>query len=430
MPTHSRIRRKRGPAIAWTPTEDTYYELARLLRGATGATPLYLAQAAILEFEAHLRVSSSALPFGLLAGEVCLCPQTQLEYLLIDTVARARIMLTEDDPYAQLAAELKSLAAEQVKHRKLAIGWYLGGMSEDLTLDSDVTKLHRELFPERWQVALVRGESSGTQRGAFLRFETLWDRWYSIPFFEFISERGGRNNRERRTALRWANYRADEPARPLEEFEGSERRANEASRSWWRSSGFVASLPLFRSGRETPVRTPERTSERTPAAAPPAVSTPVVSTPLVSARVVSATAMSAPVVSVPARRAEPSAPAPVVTMPRPAAMTPLTPPEPLDLARPPRHAPEPVYVEPTEQTMNASAEVGDAPEVAVEDEAPEAPSDVQQIFIDGSLVTVPLAQATIEGPGKLGSADGVRISSLLIGALLLLTLLALYLIAR
>lgn len=89
-----------------------------------------------------------------------------------------------------------------------------------------------------------------------------------------------------------------------------------------------------------------------------------------------------------------------------------------------------MYVEPTEQTMNASAEVGDAPEVAVEDEAPEAPSDVQQIFIDGSLVTVPLAQATIEGPGKLGSADGVRISSLLIGALLLLTLLALYLIAR
>lgn len=81
--------------------------------------------------------------------------------------------------------------------------------------------------------------------------------------------------------------------------------------------------------------------------------------------------------------------------------------------------------------MNASAEVGNAPEVAVEDEAPELPlSDVQQIFIDGSLVPVPLAQATIERPGKLGSAGGVGISPLLIGALLLLTLFALYLIAR
>ncbi|HMC54601.1 MAG TPA: hypothetical protein VKH19_05475 [Gemmatimonadaceae bacterium] len=464
MPTHSRVRRKRGPAIAWAPTQDSYYELARILRSATGATPLYLTQAAILEFEAHLRESSSPLPFGLLAGDVCLCPQTKLEYLLIDTVARARIELTDDDPYAQLADELQSLAAEQAKQRKIAIGWYLGGMADDLTLDGDVTNLHRQLFPERWQVALVRGETSGIEHGAFLRFEDIWNRWYSIPFFEFAPERGGKN-RERRTALRWANYRADEPTRPLDEHEGSETKANVASRSWWRSRGFSASLqPLPRSARGKPARpsadTPPRTPEpapaivapaeraratrapapRAPAAGAPGVSrdparvpAPAVSAPAVAAPAVPAPAVPALAMSAPARHADPSAPpeanAPVATAPRTAAMTSFAPPEPLNAAPSPQHAPEPLRVESTERMVNAFDEVEVAPEPAAPN-AHDAPlSDVQHVFIDGNLVPVPVAQMLIDKPGKFGGTDGVRISSLFIGALLLVTLFGLYLIA-
>ena len=63
MPTFSRVRRKRGPALSWAPTQDSYYELAQILR-SEGRLPLYLTQAAILEFEAHLRESSLPLPFG------------------------------------------------------------------------------------------------------------------------------------------------------------------------------------------------------------------------------------------------------------------------------------------------------------------------------------------------------------------------------
>ena len=42
---------------------------------------------------------------------------------------------------------------------------------------------------------------------------------------------------------------------------------------------------------------------------------------------------------------------------------------------------------------------------------------------------VPVAQMLIDKPGKFGGTDGVRISSLFIGALLLVTLFGLYLIA-
>src|SRR3982751_4424606 len=109
MPTHSRVRRRRGPAITWTPTEDSHNELARRLDGATGATPLYLSQSAILELGAHLRGGSSSLPFGLLAGDLCLCPQTRVEYVLIDSVTRARIELTGQGPSPQPPRQVRPL---------------------------------------------------------------------------------------------------------------------------------------------------------------------------------------------------------------------------------------------------------------------------------------------------------------------------------
>ncbi|HEX7977029.1 MAG TPA: hypothetical protein VF461_00395 [Gemmatimonadaceae bacterium] len=258
MPTFTRVRRKRGPALAWTPTHDSYYELAQKLR-SQGRLPLYLTQAAILEFEAHLRESSLPLPFGLLAGDVCVCPQSKLEYLLVDTVSRARVELGGDDPYAQLADELQSLASEQSTKCKVAIGWYLGGLADDLTLDDDVTRLHEQLFPERWQLALVRGAASGAERGAFLRYESIWTRWYSIPFFEFLPEHAEQKKGERRTAIRWENYRADEPALPLDESKVSVRRVDAAPRPSWRARLFGASSePLRGAERGAPGHVAER----------------------------------------------------------------------------------------------------------------------------------------------------------------------------
>jgi hypothetical protein len=484
MPTISRVRRKRGPALTWAPTEDSYYELAQMLR-SEGRLPLYLTQAAILEFEAHLRESSLPLPFGLLAGDLCLCPDTKLEYLLIDTVARARIELGGDDPYAQLAEELQSLASEQTKQRKLSIGWYLGGLADDLTLDAEVTALHGQLFPERWQVALVRGAHSGAERGAFLRYEGIWSRWYSIPFSELLSERAGHKKGEVRTAIRWENYRSDGPARALDEFEVSVRRANAAPRPSWGARFFGASLePLRRAGRSTPRRVPERTE-----------------------------ATSAPA------RGELSSAPPAQTMappaaPRPSVMVPPTRTEPREITPPPRRAPDPPRVEPVERKVAAhvdqtvaapmtpkpaapvaqsvaapvapeytppvepraaesvapvraappeelattapqlrvaptpelkvasTAQLSVAPSVEVElappaevmpPASPDATaavlSEEQQVFIDGSLMRAPLAYDFAEQPGMLPGPNRVRISSLVVGALLLLILVLLYLIA-
>jgi len=396
MPTHSCARRKRGPAIAWAPSQNSQNELARRLGSAIGATPLYLTQSAIVELEAHLRESSSPLPYGLLAGDVCLCPQTQVEYLLIDTVTRARVELTENDPYAQLSDELRSLISEQAKHQKLAIGWYLGGLADDLTLDSEATDVHRELFPERWQIALLQGELSGAERGALVRFERTGNYWYSIPFFE-ESNGAGRTKGERHTALRWANYRADEPTLPLDEIEGTGRTANVASRPWVGSRDFSAFLqPRRWAGRRTPDRSLEPSLDR-----PPEPSLERTSPADASARYV-----------------EPSVPKPaaVAVAPHAAATSPLARPEPLEVAPAPQRALDSVQIEATGRSMKAAAGVSN------DSDAP-----LQLVFIDGNLVPTRVARAVAKRP----SAKGVRMRSLFfVGALALVMLFVLYVIAR
>jgi hypothetical protein len=447
MPTFLRVRRKRGPALAWTPTQDSYYELAQTLR-SEGRLPLYLTQTAILEIEAHLRESSLPLPFGLLAGDVCVCPQTKLEYVLVDTVSRARVELGGDDPYVQLAEELQSLASEQSTKRKVAIGWYLGGLADDLTLDDDVTRLHEQLFPQRWQLALVRGTASGAERGAFLRYESIWSRWYSIPFFEFLPEREGQKKGERRTAIRWENYRADEPARPLDESEVSARRVNVAPRPSWGARLFGASLePLPRAERATPGRVAER----------------------------------APATSAPARQEPPSVPrSQTVTppvAPPPTGTVPVSRKNLLEIPPSPLRAPEPPPVQPAERKVavpvvdtvtvpiqrKLPASVGSrvtasvdqmraapveekvtapaelrvaamvAPTVATPAEtrvAREEPElEVPHVFIDGILVPAPLPSELFQNPGMSPGSDRMSMSTVVVGALLLLILVSLYLAA-
>jgi len=445
MPTFSRVRRKRGSALIWVPTEDSYYELAQIVR-SEGRLPLYLTQAAILEFEAHLRESSLPLPFGLLAGDVCICPDTKLEYLLVDTVARARIELGEDDPYAQLAEELQSLVEEQTRQRKVAVGWYLGGLADDLTLDAEVTRVHGHLFPERWQVALVRGAESGVERGAFLRYETIWSRWYAIPFMEFLSERAGHKKGELRTGIRWTNYRADQPARPLDEFEVTVRRANAAPRPSWGARVFGASLePFLRVGRSTPARgTPRHAPQRTEATSAPArQGSPIAvqrDQPVVapSAQKLVEQRVTAPVERRLKSPVEPSVVAPVeetrvapveerVTVPAELRLAPTPELKVASTAELGATIPADANVAtPAEAKVTRPAEA----KIATPEEAREVVSaDVQDVFIDGSLVPAPVAFEYSQKPGMLIGPDRVRMSSLVVGALLLLILVLLYLIA-
>jgi hypothetical protein len=245
MKTIRPTRRKRGPVITWDPAHDSYYIVASMLPGASSTRPLHVTQSTLLEVEADLAAGQSPVPFGLLAGRYCVCPETRIEYLLIDEASPAVTTLTSDDPTAQLAEELRSLIADANRRRKLVLGWYIGGMDDDLALDHDLIELHRQLFAEPWNVVLVRSQGAEVRQGAFFRYQPVTTQLYAIPFFELVADASRSvEGAELRTAVRWANYRAREPILPLAPAPGTSTTSRPAARHWakWTVSEWMERL--------------------------------------------------------------------------------------------------------------------------------------------------------------------------------------------
>jgi len=202
------VRRRIGAAIAWLPTHDSYYRVASL-RTAADLPGLYVTQPALLAFEASIRGSSTRLPYGLLAGQLCVCPDTNERYLLIDDVGLSDMELSDADIAIRLPAALRALSADAVSRGKVPIGWYVSAVGDELRLEGEDLELHQKVFPEPWQVVLLHDNSSGVERAAFMRFESMTKRLYASPFFELLPDSASASDGDA-TVLRWVNYRSDQ----------------------------------------------------------------------------------------------------------------------------------------------------------------------------------------------------------------------------
>jgi len=245
------VWRRWGSPIRWRPTDDMYYMVAAL-RTAANLPTLCITQPALLEFESTIRQSRTRMPYGILAGQFCVCPETGEEYLLIDDVRPARAELTEGNFADTLRIELRSLADQAAKRGKLLIGWYVSGIGGDLRLEQEDLDLHRGMFPEAWQIALLHDNSDGTERAGIMRFESMTQRLYPTPFFEMLSETADAKPGEGDvvTVLGWVNHRADQnPSRRRDEQLAAVREYSKA-------------IPISREG--APVAPPEPKGAKRP----------------------------------------------------------------------------------------------------------------------------------------------------------------------
>jgi hypothetical protein len=394
MKTIRPIRRTRGPTISWAPAHDSYYIVAGMRGAAAGIPPWHITQAALLEFESLVAAGDSPVQFGLLAGALCVCPSTKVDYLLIDHILPAQRELTAEEPLVQLGTELESLISRVERNRKMVLGWYLSGMDSDLQLDPEVELLHRRLFPHAWQVVLVRSQESG-ERGAFSRFETMTERFYTIPFFELLPHVRGAHTPGLRTAVRWANYRAAQSVVPLDAPLAAPIARSTRTVSPGRDSGVRSWLGTIRR-RLTPV----------PARLEPGSS--------------AARSSSVAVSRSPTDRTDRDAPAARVSVPT----------QPL----PPPHVPDrpsngvvptaPPNVASSEPVVERNTDSG-----RVVAERGKAPPDIPQIFINGILVPLPVPdERTVGTPAPAGGERRAVLIALILFVFALA--LAAYLIGR
>ena len=419
--------------IAWAPAHDSYHVIASMRPGAAAIAPLHVTQRALLELSAQIDQRRAAMPFGLLSGSLCLSPETRTQYLVIDEVTAARRELTPEEPLEQLRTELRALASDAERLRKLPIGWYLGGMDDDLELDPEVAALHRQLFPEAWHVVLVAGQESGAQRGAFQRFESLTDRFYAIAFSELLPESGRRGDAaEARTALRWTNYRSAYPVSPLDTSAVADiGTGSRASRARELDLGSFVRF-LRRRAEPSPMDGASPTADAPP---PPAPTPPPATAParrLDISRPISTSAQSSPVRRAAATTPEQTPPAPSAPPALSLAERAVAPPAPPPISRPepaPATAPPISRAEPVRAALPPTVQGEPSPPVARVEAAPPEIS-IPQVFIDGALVPLPEEAMSIPQLPPTISAAG-RILPMLLGtALIVLVASAVYLSFR
>jgi hypothetical protein len=214
-----RLERKLGRAVSWEPTHDVFFRFADMLSTSRRVPPLYVAQAALRSVELSLRAGGSPIPFGLLAGNLCVCPRTSQDYLLIDEVIPARLDPGVAHDPDDLIREMRGAARAAASRGQLAIGWYQGDADVlELVAREDVA-LHCAMFPEPWQVMLLRDGVDGLRHGSFVRIEPADKRPYAIRFFELQEETAFSQNRALRTVVRWENYQTSEVVAFIDERE-------------------------------------------------------------------------------------------------------------------------------------------------------------------------------------------------------------------
>jgi len=211
------VRRRIGETITWTPAHDAHYMVAGMRGASRNAPPLHVMQSALVQLETLLATDDTPVPFGLLLGAMCLAPEAPGTYLLLNDMTPSAMDLTAEDPISQLTRELQSQVAAAARRRSLVIGWYIGGMGDDLSLDEEILSMHRQLFPEPWHVLLVHGRAAGVVQGAFLRADPIELRLYPTPFSEALSEwKRKSGSAATPSAVRWSSYRASRPVVPLQ----------------------------------------------------------------------------------------------------------------------------------------------------------------------------------------------------------------------
>jgi hypothetical protein len=235
-PGHTKRRRPKrrvlGRAVLWLPTHDPYFRLAAILRTAQALPPLYVTKDALLEVDEHIRSRPFPFPFGLLTGALCVCPKTRVEYVLIDGAIRAQSTLADDDVEAQIAWEFQALEAEAQHRGRVAVGWYQGDAEVTGRVSPEEVNLHRALFPEPWQVMLVRSGASGPVRGAFVRVDSMSEHGYATPFSELMGMPQRRKESLPATVVAWENYGAEEPVVHVDAPASATRSAGEGRSPW------------------------------------------------------------------------------------------------------------------------------------------------------------------------------------------------------
>jgi hypothetical protein len=243
-----------------------------------GGYPVFLDQSVLNAVRKHVEGSPNDPLLGFLAGELCVCSDLEVQYLVVDGVFVCRYPIENDDPMPVFQRVWDRLRGEVDRLHTQLVGWYRSYPRGDPTLGGPDVAVHEAHFPEPWQIAIgVRPDRMRPAGGVYRR--TPEHGWATSPlsFYEMLEYQPRRSTGGKRTQLSWKNYHTNElvlaaeaPSRPAPPPRRPPPPAPDADESRRPTLRVVRPELPPEAAPAPPTRLPERAPARvTPVSTPP-----------------------------------------------------------------------------------------------------------------------------------------------------------------
>jgi hypothetical protein len=187
-----------------------------------GGFPVFLDQSVLTAIRNHVEASPTEALLGFLAGELYVCSDIEVPYLVVDGVFVCRYPIENDDPMPTFRRVWERLQGEVERLHTRLVGWYRSFPRGDASLGALDVEAHSAHFPEPWHVAITVRPDRMRPAGGLYRM-TPEHGWATSPlsFYELLDYQPRRSTGGKRTQLTWKNYHTNElvlaaeaPARP------------------------------------------------------------------------------------------------------------------------------------------------------------------------------------------------------------------------
>ncbi len=206
LPGYPREPLPLGRSILWYPAGRGSRET-----GARGGYPVFVEQSTINAIRAHVEPNPEQSLMGFLAGELFVCSDIDVPYLVVDGVFVCRYPIEGDDPMPVVARVWQRLESELGRMGTRLVGWYRSCPRGDVMMSPRDVTMHEAHFSEPWQVAILTRPDRARPAGGIYRM-VPGSNWASTPlsFYELLTSAPRRTTAGKRTRLTWKNYHTNE----------------------------------------------------------------------------------------------------------------------------------------------------------------------------------------------------------------------------
>jgi hypothetical protein len=194
-------------SVHWKPQHDSHYVVASLQPGEGGRRSILVRQQTLFRAETLVRSSHGRHVFGLMLGQFYSCPNTGLDYVVIESLLEQHPAANEDEVAARIAAAVREWHDERRAH---ILGWYCGAATVTPRPSASTAEIHDSYFAQPWQTAVVIGAAPGSTNGAFFLHDRLNSRWFHAPFYELL-DHAPSPNQPKPTCITWTDYMTADP---------------------------------------------------------------------------------------------------------------------------------------------------------------------------------------------------------------------------